>query len=89
MKGISTCKLHLCGDHTIIFHDVLFAPGIRRNLIFVVALLILGFSLNFSGNFVRINYGNVFYRSRHVESCFVVFDSDINTYNYMLVIVFL
>lgn len=80
VKGIGTCKLHLRGGRTILLHDVLFAPGIRRNLISVVVLLKLGFSLNFCGNSVRINNGNICYGFGHVEGGFVVLEP--NTYNY-------
>lgn len=46
--GISTCQLHMCGGKTLILHDVLlYAPEIHRRLVSVLALLKLGFSLNF------------------------------------------
>lgn len=70
VKGIRTCKLHLRGCHTILLHDVLFTLEIRRNLIFVVVLLRLGFSLNVYDTFVCINNDNVFYGSGHVEGGF-------------------
>ena len=41
--GIGTYKLKLRGGCTLLFHDVLYAPEIRRNLLSVVTLLRLGF----------------------------------------------
>ena len=45
--GIGTYKLELRGDHTLLLHDVLYAPEIRRNLLSVVTLLRLGFRFIF------------------------------------------
>ena len=45
--GIGTYKLELRGGHTLLLHDVLYAPEIRRNIISVVTLLILGFQFIF------------------------------------------
>ena len=45
--GIGTYKLELRGGRTLLLHDVLYAPEIRRNLLFVVTLLRLGFRLIF------------------------------------------
>ena len=39
---IGTYKLELCGGRTLLLYDVLYAPEIRRNLLFVVTLLRLG-----------------------------------------------
>ena len=41
--GIGTYKLELRGGRTLLLHDVLYAPEIRRNLLSVVTLLRLGF----------------------------------------------
>ena len=41
--GIGTYKLELCGGRTLLLHDVLYAPEIRRNLLSVITLLRLGF----------------------------------------------
>ena len=43
--GIGTYKLELRGGHTLLLHDVLYAPKIRRNLLSVVTLLRFGSSL--------------------------------------------
>ena len=45
--GIGTYKLELRGGRTLLLHDVLYAPGIWRNLLFVVTLLKLGFQFIF------------------------------------------
>ena len=45
--GIGTYKLELRGGRTLLLHDVLYVPGIWRNLLFVVTLLRLGFRFIF------------------------------------------
>ena len=45
--GIGTYKLELHGGRTLLLYDVLYAPEIRRNLLFVVSLLRLGFRFIF------------------------------------------
>ena len=45
--GIGTYKLELRGGHTLLLHDVLYAPEIRMNLLSVVILLRLGFRFIF------------------------------------------
>ncbi len=45
--GIGTYKLDLRGGHTLLFHDVLYAPEIRRNLLSLLVLLRLGFRFVF------------------------------------------
>ena len=37
--GISTCKLLIRKDRTLYLHDVLYAPEVRRNLVFIVVLV--------------------------------------------------
>ena len=44
---IGTCKLELWGGHTFYLYDVLYAPEVRRNLVYVLVLLELGFSIMF------------------------------------------
>ncbi|XP_022853910.1 uncharacterized protein LOC111375338 [Olea europaea var. sylvestris] len=63
VKGIGTCKLHLRSGRTILLHDVLFAPGIRRNLIFVVVLL--------RGGFVVLDCDSNTY-NYYVDRCFSI-----------------
>ncbi|MCS5023643.1 CCHC-type zinc finger protein, partial [Staphylococcus aureus] len=38
VKGIGTCKLNLRGGRTLLLHDVLHAPEVRRNLVSVPVL---------------------------------------------------
>ena len=45
--GIGTYKLELRGGHTLLLHDVLYAPEIRMNLLSIVILLRLGFRFIF------------------------------------------
>ena len=45
--GIGTYKLDLRGGRTLLLHDVLYAPEIRRNLLSLLVLLRLGFRFFF------------------------------------------
>ena len=45
VQGIGTCKLVLQGGRTLLLHDVLYAPQICQNLIFMLVLLKLGFNM--------------------------------------------
>jgi hypothetical protein len=45
--GIGTYKLDLQGGRTLLLHDVLYAPEIRRNLLSLLVLLRLGFRFVF------------------------------------------
>uniref|UniRef100_A0A2N9IJL4 CCHC-type domain-containing protein n=1 Tax=Fagus sylvatica TaxID=28930 RepID=A0A2N9IJL4_FAGSY len=45
--GIGTYKLDLRGGRTLLLHDVLYAPEIRRNLLSLLVLLRLGFQFVF------------------------------------------
>ena len=52
--GIGTYKLQLRRGRTLLLHDVLYAPGMRQNLLTVNVLLDLGFSFGFNGRFIDI-----------------------------------
>ncbi|KAH0707780.1 hypothetical protein KY290_011743 [Solanum tuberosum] len=39
VKGKGSCKVDLCGGRSLMLHDVLYAPEIRQNLVFVSVLL--------------------------------------------------
>ena len=58
--GIGTCKLELRGGRTLYLHDVLYAPKIRQNLVSVLVLLELGFSIMFENGCVKILLDNVY-----------------------------
>jgi hypothetical protein len=45
--GIGTYKLDLQGGHTLLLHDVLYAPEIWRNLLSLLVLLRFGFRFVF------------------------------------------
>jgi hypothetical protein len=55
--GIGTYKLQLHLGCTLLLHDVLYAPGMRQNLLLVNVLLKLGFSFGFHGRSVDIFWG--------------------------------
>ena len=76
VKGEGTCKLELRGGRTLLLHDVLYAPDIRRNLVFVRVLLELGYNLNFSGRTLTIYFGSEFYGSGYISSGFIILDID-------------
>ena len=56
--GIGTYKLQLRHGRTLLLHDVLYAPGMRQNLLSVNILLELGFSFSFHGRSVDIFLGS-------------------------------
>ncbi len=57
VKGIGTCRLVMRDGRTLLLHDVLYAPNIRRNLVSVLVLMKMGFQLFFSDNFVKLSLG--------------------------------
>ncbi|OMO94612.1 hypothetical protein CCACVL1_05905 [Corchorus capsularis] len=59
--GIGTYKLEMRGGRTLLLHDVLYAPEIRRNLFSVITMLGLGFRFAFEGNKVDIFLGTTYY----------------------------
>ena len=73
--GIDTCKLELQGGHTLYLHDVLYAPEVRRNLVSVLVLLELGFSIMFENGCVKILLDNVYYGSGYLLNGFMVLDT--------------
>uniref|UniRef100_A0A2N9FKV1 Integrase catalytic domain-containing protein n=1 Tax=Fagus sylvatica TaxID=28930 RepID=A0A2N9FKV1_FAGSY len=56
--GIGTSKLQLRHGRTFLLHDVLYAPGMRQNLLSVNVLLELGFNFGFHGRSVDIFLGS-------------------------------
>ena len=50
LKGIGTCQLNMRDGRTLFLHNVLNAPETRRNLVSVLVLVKLDFSLNFHNN---------------------------------------
>ena len=64
VREISTCKLELRKGRTLYLHDVLYASKVQRNLVFVLVLLELGFSIIFENGCVKILLDNVYYGDR-------------------------
>ncbi|KAK0599320.1 hypothetical protein LWI29_004233 [Acer saccharum] len=56
VNGIGTCKLMMHGGQVLYLQDVLYAPGIRRNLVSVIVLLGLGYEPNFYGRKPSLTY---------------------------------
>ncbi|KAL1219683.1 Retrovirus-related Pol polyprotein from transposon TNT 1-94 [Cardamine amara subsp. amara] len=79
VMGIGTCQLHMHGGKTLILHDVLYALEIRWDLVSVLALLKLGFSLNFYDMGLHISLGSVFYGSGYTYDGFIVLDCNTTT----------
>ena len=76
VKGIKTCKLELHKGRTLFLHDVLYASNIRRNLVFVLVLLGLGFNLNFYDLVMELDLGTTYYGSGFVLNGFMVLNID-------------
>ena len=81
VKKIGICKLVLRGGRTLLLHDVLYAPNIRRNLISVLVLLKFGFNWYFCDDNVRLCLGTTFYGSGFVLDGFIVMDVDYVDFN--------
>jgi hypothetical protein len=56
--GIGTYKLQLLHGRTLLLHDVLYAPGMRQNLLSINVLLELGLCFGFHGHFVDMFLGS-------------------------------
>jgi transposase InsO family protein len=74
VKGIGSCKLIMRGGRTLILHDVLFAPEIRRNLVSVLVLIKLGFTVNFYKDGLNLFLDSSFYGSGYILNGFIVLD---------------
>ena len=72
--GIGTCKFVMWKGHTLYLHDVLYAPEVRQNLVFVAVLLLLGFKIVFEKDYVNVLLDNVCYESRFILDRFIVLD---------------
>ena len=68
----------MCRGHTLSLHDVLYAPNIRRNLVSLLALLGLGFSLNFHDLVMELYLGTTFYGFGFILDGFMILDVDIH-----------
>jgi len=66
--GMNTYKLDLYGGHTLLIHDVVYAPDVQRNLLSVTVLLRLVFCLSFENNSVRIFCGTTFHGSGSISN---------------------
>ena len=80
--GIGTYELDLQGGRTLYLHDVLYALEVQWNLVFVFALLQLGFNIAFIGCCVKIYLDNIFYGSGFVLNGFMVLDTVNVSINY-------
>ena len=78
VKGIDTCKLVMRSGRTLFLHDVLFAPQICQNLIYVLELLKLGFSWYFQDTWVNLSLGTIYFGSGYVLDRFFIMDLDYN-----------
>jgi hypothetical protein len=74
VKGICTCKLDIRDGRTLLLHDVLFAPEIRRNLVSIVVLLRFGFTLNMCSTSIKLYLDDVCYGYRYVSNGFIILD---------------
>ena len=76
--GIGTCKLVLRGGIVFLLHDVLYAPKIRQNLVFVLLLIKNGFCLNFHDIGVDLFLKTNYYGSSCWDNGFIVLDLESN-----------
>ena len=63
---------------TLFLYDVLFSPQIRRNLIYVLDLLKLGFSWYFHDTRVNLSLGTIYFGFGYVLDRFFIMDLDYN-----------
>lgn len=73
VRNIFTYKIKFHGRGTLLLHDVPFSLDIQRNLVYVVVLFKLGFSLNFHGSSLSI-YSDT-YSSSFVSGKFMILDT--------------
>ena len=73
--GIGTCKLELRRGRTLYLYDVFYASEVRQNLVSVLVLLELGFSIMFENGCVKILLDNVYYGSGYLLDGFMVLDT--------------
>jgi len=81
VKGIDTCKLTLLGGCTLLLHDVLYAPEIRRNLVCIIVLLKLGYYLNFHGDCMGF-LNSVFVGTGFLLDGFMALDTELDVSSY-------
>lgn len=79
-KGIGICKLFMSGGRTIFLHDVLYAPDIQQNLIYVTVLLNLDYILTFKQNGLDIYLNSVLMGTGFLLDSFMVLDIDLGSY---------
>ena len=85
--GISTCKLIMRKGRTLYLHDVPYVPEVRRNLVYVVVLVKLGFKIVFEQDCVKVLSDNVVYGYGILSEGFIVLDIiPINKITYVFVI---
>ena len=83
--GIGTCKLVLDSGRSLLLEDVLYAPGIRRNLISVIALMSLGFRMLFEDNQFKIFMNSVYYGCGYLSDAFIIINSCYNNSSFSYV----
>ena len=82
VKGIGICKFLMHGGQVLYLHDVLYAPGIRRNLVSVIVLLGLGYALNFYGVCMDIIFNSVCVGTGYLLNGFIVLNTELDGFNY-------
>ena len=73
--GICTYKLKLQKVAHFYLHDVLYALKVQRNLISMLVLLEIGFSIIFENGCVKILLDNIYYGSGYLLNDFMVLDT--------------
>ena len=75
LLGIGTCKLLMRKGRTLYLHDVLFAPEVCWNLVFVVVLVKLGFKIEVKQDYVKVLLDNIVYGYGFMSDEFIVLDT--------------
>lgn len=86
--GLGTYKLNLRDGGTIFLHNVIYAPEIRRNLLFVVTLLKLSFQIVFENIYVSFYLDHVFYGNVFIQDDFMILDLNYSNINKSIAFLF-
>ena len=73
--GSTPTSLKLRGGHTLYFHDVLYAPEVRRNLVSLLVLLELDFCIVFDSGCVKVFLDNIYYGYGYLSNGFMVLET--------------
>ena len=79
--GVGLYQLHLHFGHTLLFHDVLYVPGIQHNMLLVTALISFGFYFEFSNNGLVIFADGILYEHGSFMDGFIKLDLNVSSHS--------